>query len=301
MRNLVFLFLIGLFFSTGIHAQYKPKKSKKQFYGNQRLQKPLYRWVTGDYAKHGIQFSFGPTYTFTSNKAREGEFRIESENLGADSIIRYSQEAKSRIGVFAELGMVHITRKPRKIIHYYDWGIGFKLYGGREASASKFYDNRDTLIGGIDGEGKFYNGYLYGRFSAHNVFQINPNFFLDNALGVNFDYAIMNGNMAYDGFRAPVEQKFQGDFLAQLHYSLGLGIKPRADKGFFFVPSVEIPFLGIHEWNGGSAAINWFSSKYHPAMLKLKFVWLFKRDPERCPPVEINVIDKRHMEEQKNK
>lgn len=301
MKNLVFLFLISLFFSSAINAQYKPKNKKKQFYGNQRLQKPLYKWVTGDYSRHGMQFSFGPTYTFTNTSIEEGEFLIKSENLGADSLIRFSREAKSRIGVFAELGMVHITKKPRKYVHYYDWGVGFKLYGGREITKSKVYDNRDTLIGKLDGEGEFYNGYLYGRFSAHNVFQINPQLFLDNGLGVNLDYALMKGNTAYNGFHVPVGEKFHGDLISQLHYSIGLGIKPRVDKGFFFVPSIEIPFLGIHEWNGGSPAINWFSSKYYPVMLRMKFVWLFNRDPNRCPPVEINSIDKQHMKQQKNK
>ena len=301
MRNLVFLFLIPLLISSGVHSQYKTKNTKKQFYGNQRIHQPLFRWVTGDYSKHGIQFSFGPTYTFTKMGIRDDEILIKSNNAGADTLIRFSQETQGRIGVFAELGMVHITGKPRKLIHYYDYGVGFKFFGGRELTESRIYDNRDTLIGQLDGEGKFYNGYLYGRFSAHNVFQINPHFFLDNAIGMNLDYALMNGSIAYNGFRVPVEQKFQGDLMAQLHYSLGFGIKPRADKGFFFIPSIELPVLGLHEWNGGSPAIHWFSSKYYPAMLRLKFVCLFNRDPNRCPPVEINSTDRQYQKAQKNK
>lgn len=301
MKNLVLLLLIALSFTIGLNAQYKPKNKKKQFYGNQRIQMPLYRWVTGDYARNGIQFSFGPTYTFTKTGVSEGEHSIISSSSGADSLLRYNQEAKGRLGAFVEIGMVHITKKPRKLLHYYDWGVGFKLYGGREITNTNVYDNRDTLIGSLEGEGKFYNGYLYGRFSAHNVFQINPHFFLDNALGVNLDYSIMRGNMDYDGYRAPTEQKFQEDLMAQLHYALGLGIKPYADKGFFFIPSIEVPFLGLHEWNGGTPAIHWFSSKYYPAMLRLKFVWLFKKDPNRCPPVEINSTDRQHIKNQKSK
>ncbi|WP_107039561.1 hypothetical protein [Brumimicrobium mesophilum] len=292
MRLLVIVIFSSFLFSSAVSAQYKPANKRKQFYGNQRLQKPLYRWVTGDYAKHGIQFSFGPTYTFTQTGARDDEFQMDSNTTGLDTLIRFSQEAKSRIGLFAELGMVHITRKPRKIIQYFDWGIGFKLYGGRELTESKIYDNRDTLIGQVNGEGEFYNGYLYGRLSAHNVFQINPHLFIDNSIGVNLDYAVMVGDMTYDGFRVPKDEKFQEDLIGQLHYSLGFGIKPRVDKGFFFIPSIELPVLGIHEWNGGTPAIHWFSSQYYPAMFKLKFVWLFRKDPNRCPPVELNHIQK---------
>lgn len=301
MKILVTLFLLGIFLSSGVSAQYKPPKKKKQFYGNQRIQQPLFRWVTGDYAKHGIQFSFGPTYTFTEMGAKDDELRIASKNSGSDTLIRFSQEAKGRIGVFAEIGMVHITRKPRRIIHYYDWGLGFKLYGGREFTESKIYDDRDTLIGKLNGEGEFYNGYLFGRFSAHSVFQFNPHLFLDNGIGVNLDYAIMNGNTTYDGFRVPKNEKYQEDLIGQLHYSIGLGIKPKTDKGFFFIPSVEIPVLGIHEWNGGTPAIHWFSSQYYPAMFKLKFVWLFRKDPNRCPPVEINPMERQRLQRLKTR
>lgn len=301
MKALKLLLLFTVLITTSVYGQYSPKKKKKQFYGNQRLHKPIYRWVTGDYLRHGIQLSFGPTYTFTKIGPEEHQHRIGSSNPFADTLIRYSREAKGRIGIFGEIGMVHITKKPRKLVHYYDWGIGFKLFGGREIFESGVYDSRDTLIGSYTSEGKFYNGYLYGRFSAHNVFQINPHLFLDNGLGLNLDYAIMPGNMVHDGFHPPVEQKFQGDIMGQLHYSLGLGIKPKTDKGFFFVPSVELPVLGIYEWNGGTPSIHWFSSQYYPVMLRLKFVWLFKKDPNRCPPVETNEKDRERAREYNNR
>lgn len=302
MKYLVFLFLIGLFlWPSSSYAQYTPKNKKSQFYGNQRLHHPLFKWVTGDYKRHGIQFSFGPAYTFTKMGKEEDELSIKSDNIGGDTLIRFSREAKGRIGAFAELGMVHITKRPRKLIQYFDWGIGFKLLGGKEFTNAKIYDYRDTLIGDLDGNGKFYNGYVYGRFSVHNVFQINPHFFLDNSIGANFDYAVMKGNKVYDGFHISNDEKFQGDMMGQLHYAIGLGIKPRIDKGFFFVPSVELPVLGIHEWNGGTPAVHWFSSKYFPAMLRLKFVWLLKKDPNSCPPVEINEMDREKMREEQNR
>ena len=255
----------------------------------------MYRWVTGDYRRLGIQVSLGPTYTFTKLGQEENEFQ------GADTLFRYNHEAKGRIGAFAEIGMVHITRRPRKIIHYYDWGLGFKIYGGRELSSAKIYDDRDTLIGNLNGEGQFYNGYLYGRFDVHNVFQMTPHLFLDNSIGVNGDYMILLGNQAYSGFHIPTNEKFQENLTVNLHYSLGLGIKPRIDKGFFFIPSIELPVLGIYEWNGGTPAFDWFSSKYYPVMLRLKFVWLFRKNPDDCPPVETNERDRQQADEYRNR
>lgn len=294
LKLFFFSFLIFGLSSNG-YAQFKPKTKKKQHFNNARLQKPLFRWVTGDYRKHGFQLSFGPTYTFT-------KLGSESyEHQKADTLFRFDREAKGKIGAFAEIGMVHITRKPRKIIHYYDWGLGIKFFGGKEHTSTGVYDYRDTLVGQMDGQGDFYNGYLYGRFDVHNVFQMTPHLFLDNSIGVNGDYMVLPGNKGYDGFHVAKDEKFQGELNVQLHYSLGLGIKPRIDKGFFFIPSIELPVLGVHEWDGGTPAFNWFSSRYYPVMLRFKLVWLFRKDPEDCPPVEINDMDRQRSDEYKNR
>lgn len=294
MIRYIFLLLTILVFSVShnTYGQYKPRTKKKQYYGNPRLHKPIYRWVTGSYRKHGLEFSFGPTYTFTPVKPLEGEMRVNTHTPTMDSTLNYSLETKGRLGAFAEIGMVHITKRPRKVIHYFDWGIGFKLLGGAEIARTTVYDSRDSILGVLDGQGEFYNGYLYGRFSMHSVFQMNEHLFLDNSLGFNVDYLAMPGNQVYDGYRPPIEQKFQGDVTAQLNYALGLGIKPNINKGFFIIPTIELPFFTAYEWNGGTPQFHWFSSKYYPAMVKLRLVWLFRKHPDDCPPVEINEDDK---------
>lgn len=300
MKKIYSLLLISFLINSSVFGQQsrKQKTQKKQFYSNQRLQEPIFKWITGNYLKHGIQFSIGPTYTFTSLKTAHDKFDLDTLDVPGTSLERF-REVKSRIGVFAEVGMVHIARRPNKIIHYYDWGIGFKLYGGRETTQLDTYFG-DTLGSTRFGEGKFYNGYLYGRFDMHNVFQMNPYLFLDNSLGVNVDYMLLPGEKGYEGAVFEYDQKFQGDFTVQLHYSLGLGIKPWADKGFFFIPSIEIPILTGYEWDGGSPQFNWFSSRYFPAHLRLKFVWLFKKPAGWCPPVETNEMDRQRANEYQN-
>lgn len=277
----------------GQRGQYQPKTSKKQFYGNQKLQKPLFKWVTGNSSRHGLQLTFGPAYTFT----RIGE--IENRFSFNDTLAVYTEEAKGRLGAFVELGMVHITRRPRKYIHYLDWGLGYKHFGGREITRYSLYDSRDSLLGRDTGKGKFYNGHLYGRISAHSVYQLNPTLFLDNALGVNVDYLFLGRNKIYDGFHNPETQYFQGNVMAQLHYAFSLGFKAR--EGFFVLPGVQLPLLGLHEWNGGTPSIHWFSSRYYPVQFQLKLVWLFKRDPNRCPAVETNEDDRKRAQEFMNR
>jgi len=294
-RNLM---IIGLFCMLPIilqaqRGQYQHKTKKSQFYGNQKLQQPLFKWVTGNYSRHGLQLSFGPAYTLTRNNPDEWS------TVFNDTTMTISREPYGRIGAFVDIGMVHITKRPRKYIHYYDWGIGYKHSGGRETTSATLFDDRDSILGTAFGEGAFYNGHLYGRFAAHSVYQINPNLFLDNALGVNVDYLWLGKNKAYDGFHVPNTQTFQGNIMAQLHYELGLGIK--VNGGFFVIPGIHAPIVTGYEWRGFNPNIHWFSSSYYPLQFKLKLVYLFRRDPNRCPPVEINDDDRERAKEFQNR
>lgn len=290
--------IIILFYSFPVflqaqRGQYRHKTKKSQFYGNQKLQQPLFKWVTGDYARHGLQLSFGPAYTLTRSTA--DEFTVNNN----DTTINVSRQPYGRIGAFVDIGMVHITKRPRKYIHYYDWGIGYKHFGGKESTSATLFDVHGASLGSTMGEGAFYNGHLYGRFAIHNVFQLNPNLFLDNALGVNVDYLWLGKNKAYDGFHLPSTQTFQEDIMAQLHYELGLGIK--LNGGFFMIPGVQAPIVTGFKWRGFNPNIHWFSSSYYPLQFKLKLVYLFRRDPNRCPPVEINEEDRERAKEFQNR
>lgn len=294
MKKLAAAVLLVFMGASVVQAQmYKQKRGKRHHFSNSRLLKPMYKWVTGDYSKHGIQLSFGPNYTLTNPRITSATYRFQ------DTVVNYTRDPLSKPGLFVELGMVHITSHPNKVIHYFDWGIGFKYIGGAETMRADIYKN-DTLIDQLNGAGKFYNGYLYGRFDVHSVFQMNPYLFLDNSLGVNGDYAVLVGNKAYEGFTLPQTQKFQKNINVQLHYSLGLGIRPNPEKGFYFVPSIEVPVLGAYEWNGGTPSIFWFSSRYYPIQLRLKFVFLFRKG-KSCPPVETNEQDRKAAQQYQNR
>ena len=286
--NVTKIILILLTFSVlsplWSQKNYQQKTKKSQYYGNQRLYKPLFRWVTGDHHRHGLHFAIGPTYTFTKLSPVTGEIQ-----LNQDSLFRYSHEAKGRLGVYVEAGMVHITKRPRKFIQYYDWALAYKHLGGAELFEARLYDNRDTLVANLSGRSGFYNGYLSGRFTIHNVFQLDPYTFLDNGIGINGDYGLIGLNKAYYNDYLPQTQKFQGNLIGQVHYTFGFGFKPM--EGFFIVPSIEVPIVTAYEWNGINPSLHWFSSRYYPALLKVKFVWLFKKDPNRCPPVDLNEDD----------
>lgn len=285
------ILLLGLIFTSSLAAQYVPKNSRKQFYGNQRIHKPLYKWVTGDYSRHGIQLSFGPSGTFTSMNKETSTF---SQN---DTTFTESLTTKSGVGFFVELGMVHITKKYRKYIHYYDWGISYKRFNGSEETTLILLDKtRDPAeLTTLLGEGTLRNNHVAGRLNVHSIFQLNPVNFFDNSLGINLDYILNSSNRDYQGYFNPSRQYFQGSFFAQLHYSLGYGFRVRG--GTFFIPQVRLPLIGLNEWNGGTSSLYWFSSKYYPVLFSLKIVNLIPRNPDRCPAVETNEDDRKRAKE----
>lgn len=274
------LALIVLSFSAGLQAQtYQNKKKRSQYFTKQSYQYPLFKWA-GEYKRHGIQVSFGPTYLLTTGQSPERELYRNT-----DSMITYSHNPSGRLAGFVEVGMVHITKRRRKAFHYFDWGIGYKHFTGVEQT--RITEERLGLVNVYTGEGRFGLGYLTGRFNIHHVIQLGRNAFIDNAIGVNLDYRLAGNvpgdNSRYTGVHLPPTQRFQQDFVAQLNYEFGIGVRVR--PGFYVVPALHTPILGIYEWTGGNPSLMWYSSRYQPLLFKVKLVWLFKQDPERCAPV----------------
>ena len=264
-----FLFF-SLLISTLTFAQGGFKKGTK---GND------YIIVTND----GIQFSFGPTYLIPS-KTISGEI---TDNNGARGI--YDIKPKGNVGFFAEFGMAHFPKwkgipikplKKSRILDYVDWGVGYRQYSGEEATTIQLNSTQT-------GNGEFRNGYLYGRISAHTLIYFGKKkidkarkYFIDQSLGLNFDYNLFPGDKNYkDNFsQYPKELIFQKPLMVQMHYSLGIGI--RLNRAWMMIPGAQIPILGIHEWNGFNAKMNWFSSQYWPVQAQIKFIKLFERAPK---------------------
>jgi len=184
-------------------------------------------------------------------------------------------------GYYVEAGMEHLFRKPQKIAHYVDWGLGIKHFGGQE----KYSVDGSTSAT----RGQFNFGSIFLRGDIHNVWQLSRFNFIDQSLGFNVDYRIYGGKDDAD-YLSPIVSTNQGKFLAQLHYSFGFGYKVR--DGFFIVPSVQTPILTLVNFAGFNPSHHWFNSRYQPVIFTLKFAWLFPK--KGCPPVD-------GMEDDKNR
>lgn len=260
---------------------------------------------------YGIQFNFGPTYMMTG---KTKSYNI-TDNSGARGI--YELDPAGRLGFNAEFGFTYFplwkgipipALKKSRILDYIEGGIGFKQLAGKESTHIDFKNALGQITYSEDGVGKFRNNFAYLRTSFHSIVFVGKakidksrKYYIDNALGFNLDYNIIQGNKVYEdpGMSYTPPTKFHNPFVAQLNYSLGFGI--RLDRAWMFIPTINLPVLGFYEWNGFNAKMNWFSSQYWPIQLNFKFMKLREKNRSSCKGARLNDIDKQMLRElQKN-
>lgn len=287
-----------------------PRNSKKMFGGAQSFQ---------DYNLYGLQFQFGPT--FLMNRLNNEEVPADLATTGFRG--NYSFDPIGKIGIYGEIGMFHFPKRPIGIpykegakkfvlINYFDWGLGFKYFRGAEDITVNYHDQAGNFI---DSEEQRYNmsfGNVYGRFSAHRHIYFKSkkrkeklNFFLDNSLGLNFDYRLITNSDEYSfqGIGGITQnQQYYKPFHAQLHYGLGFGWSPR--RGMFIIPGVRLPIVGYHaattnvDGSGdsnsywGKPSMHWYSSRYWPILVNVKFMFAFPKKQKGCATGITNEQDK---------
>ncbi|MEN9971915.1 MAG: hypothetical protein RIS20_262 [Bacteroidota bacterium] len=277
------LYFLPLLCSSLVFSQGGFEKSKKK--GND------YMVVSN----HGIQFSIGPTYSFHT-KPILGELTASNGARG-----NYSITPESKLGFYAEFGMVHFPKwkgtpikalKKSRIIDYFDWGIGYSMIRGTENTEITYKNAFGDVISSQNEYGQLKNGYVYGRYSAHSLVYFGKKkivkvrkHFIDNSIGFQFTYCASPGDTSYSNLFYPnlaprnyqglTEEKLAGQFV----YSLGLGI--RLNKAWMFVPSVTLPIVTVKNWDGFNAYFDWYSSGYWPIQAQVKFIKLFEK-PNKC-------------------
>jgi len=253
-----------------------------------------------EYRPFGLQISAGPTFMLTRR------FPITKQIETPFRDYEITTKPNGLPGVFVEVGMLHFPGKRSKLsqrlkyifVSYIDWGIGFKLLGGEEYSKITTLDpTTGAALGSVDQTGKFYNGFVSGRVTLHKNFYLGKKYFIDNGLGLNFDYNVMRAPEAtpYTATMLSVGQphRFHHPFVAQMHYELGFGI--RLNRRSMLIPSAQVPILGFHEWRGGASALKWFDSNYLPLLVKIKWTYLFEKKVKGCAPARVNDQDRDTM------
>lgn len=208
----------------------------------------------------------------------------EIGNSAEDESDAYELTPSGLPGYYVEAGMVHLFKNYGKVVHYFDWGLGVKHFGGQEKTK--------TAAGDVS-RGQFNYGSAFARASIHNVWQLTRINFIDQSIGANFDYQIYGGKDDPDYTPPNGTNNMQGKMILNLHYTFGWGIKVR--DGFFVVPQVQTPILRALPWGGFNPGHSWFNSRYQPTIFTIKFAWLFRK--KGCPKVFDNGEGKRQSDQ----
>jgi hypothetical protein len=241
------------------------RKQKEKRDGSQQFEEKLnwgdaiYAYVSSQYRPFGIHFDPGVTYMIGNSADDKGQ--------------SYNLQASGLPGYYLGFGMQHLVKK----VHieqdpaspfYFDWDLGLKHFGGVEK-----YEEGATKSRSV-----FNFGNVFAKASFHGVIQINPWTFVDQGLGMNFDYRIYGGKNTTN---PPLGGSSEFRPVFGLNYTLGWGIKLR--EGLFVIPTIQMPIMKFVRWGGFNPSHIWFNSRYEPAIFTIKFGWLF---PKRgCPPV----------------
>ena len=267
MKSLLSVFLV-IGFSVMAGAQiddgyFQKRKNKdaqrKNFEDKLNWGDAIYAYGSSHYRPFGWHIDPGVTYMIGNSANDKGQ--------------DYNLTPSGLPGYYLCIGMQHLFKK----VHleqdpsspwYFDWGLGVKHFAGREK-----YSGSD----GTKNSTNFNFGSVFARANFHGVIQLNPWTFIDQSLGVNFDYRIYGGNQFTN---APLGGSREAKPVLGLNYTFGWGLKIR--DGFFIIPTLQMPVMKFLSWQGFNPSHVWFNSRYEPLILTVKFGWLFPK--KGCPP-----------------
>lgn len=272
MRRLLILACIQLMILSPVFGQHTYKR--KNF--------PLVDLSNGPYKLSGWHIAPGASYTLTRFANREQT--LYNYN---DTSYKVTFDPAGRLGLYLEAGRFHIFRYG-VLFNYMDYSLAFKQIRGKESfTGALLQESSSSTLLTTEGNGSFSHSFVTGNFNLNNIWQINDLEFIQQSIGLNLDYRIINGG-GQSGNTLLQSPAMPGRFLAQLHYKIGYGIK-WTDR-FFVIPTLETPILSFATWDNGRSTYNVFSSRYRPIYLTIRFAWLRKRSND-CPPVDINPED----------
>ena len=148
--------------------------------------------------------------------------------------LTHSRNPKGQLGGFLDIGMAHFPMTGRKktgsgksfeIDFYYDWGLGVQMYRGKEINTVENFNTDGDVASASESTAKFSNTYATGRFSAHHNTYFGKQWFLDQALGLNFDYRFATSGEEHEAVSVYPIERYQNQMAFQIHYGIGAGYK----------------------------------------------------------------------------
>jgi hypothetical protein len=257
-RNIFFLTVFSFIFILPSFAQFNRYGGKKKPQKMGAFIKPLNN--TGWYFAPGVTTT--PKLDFFEYEPTLSEAGLTASNLNH----------QARTGLYLEVGRFKLL-STKSILSYIDYGLAYKFLRSGQTY--------ELPISNINFQQDFERHAALVHFNANNVLAMNKNFFFQNTLGVNVDYAFSQKLETTDVSRfTSTYQEEPTKLWAQLHYKFGLGF--RVSNMWYMIPSVEIPIFNGWKWEDGRSTFGAFNSRYRPVIISVRFTWLTQPD---CPKV----------------
>ncbi len=274
MRLPLLLILTLLISSSALHAQKRKVNKNKPVSFNRHYNEILP--TDPQYKLSGWLLAPGATYMMT-------RFISRNETLSESATERYDGKFTplGKPGIYLEVGRYKMFKYPR-LFRYFDYGIAYKSLRGREKAEGSIVSlPGEAEVQSLSAEGSFGYHYLTAHFNLNHVWRIGKYNFLQNTLGFNADYGFIRN---YDQTSIPqAELNDPGQFLANVHYKLGYGIKMRGN--WLLIPSIETPILNVLPFEPPRSSLGFFTSRYRPVIFSLRFLFMRPSDGLDCTPV----------------
>lgn len=222
-----------------------------------------------------IGWFVGPGVTWTHTRLKN-----EEEEVFRNDSARYlaTYDPSGKLGLYLEGGVTWFTRDP-VIVDYLDLGIAYKNLRGAESFESNLL--RGDSSSAYAAEGDFAERFLTLAFNANKFIQTGNYQFVQLSLGANADYRL-GSSYSHSGDPVLNRHAFPPDLIAQLHFKLGYGFK--LTGRMLLIPAVETPIFSVVPEDQGFGQLQWFSSRYRPIILSVRFLFLRARNGFDCPP-----------------
>lgn len=236
----------------------------------------------GKMKRGGFYFAPGITWTLTRFSDKEEElFRNK------DTTYTATFHPKGALGLYLEAGWFLSTRDP-VILDYWDFGAAYKQLKGSETFTSILA--KGDSIGNLAGDGAFNDQHVTVHINANKLFQTADYRFLQATLGANVDYRFGESRSSSGDFVALNRQEFPPQIIGQIHFKLGFGFK--LTQQLMIIPAIETPVFSIVPTDLGFGQLQWFSSRYRPLILTVRFLFLRYPNGFACPQVKNNAFER---------
>ena len=259
MHKRVFVFSILLLFTLNSFSQKKWD--------------PLFPTDDPFYKNWGWHAGIGGNYTLPIN-GKHTSVHV----YNADTVSYYNFDPKGQVGAMIEGGAFLLL--DNIIVSYLDAGLRLNWFQGK----NNFDDYRVSSSTGDtisfrEGERAFDIFDVSLRLNANNTIQVSNYGFIQNTLGLNFDYQFYKGQNTNPSI-FPFDDFGDNKFQFQLHYKLAYGF--RLDLMHYMIIGIDAPLMTFVPWDDGSQTINVFDAQYWPLTLSVNVMFLQKSNRPDC-------------------